>query len=165
LSALKAVEMGVVTPAVELIVETNTFHSGVGFESGGFSGAHSVHNGLSLLPETRGSMHGEIVNFGILFQMVLENRPDVEMDEFIEFSLPLGLPVTLEDIGLKNLKEEQLHTVAQAVVAPEESIHWMPFPVTAEMVAGAIVGADAYGRAYLSAREARLVGPHRDYAR
>jgi len=161
LSALKAVEMGAVTPAVELIVETNTFHSGVGFESGGFSGAHSVHNGLTLLHETKGSMHGELVNFGVLVQLVLENKPDVELDEYIEFSLPLGLPVTLEQIGLKNLKEEQLNTVARAVVAEGESIHWMPFPVTAEMVAGAIVGADAYAREYLSGREARLSGRNR----
>ncbi len=165
LSALKAVERGVVTPAVELIVETNTFHSGVGFESGGFSGAHSVHNGLTLLPETKKSMHGEIVNFGVLVQLILEKKPDVELDEFIEFSLPLGLPVTLEQIGLSNLEGKKLHTVAQAVVANGESIHWMPFPVTAEMVAGAIIGADAYAREYLSGRESRLSGPSRPYAK
>jgi glycerol dehydrogenase len=165
LSAMKAVEMGAVTPAVELIVETNTFHSGVGFESGGFSGAHAIHNGLSLLPETHSAMHGEKVNFGVLVQMVLERRPDVEMDEFIEFSVPIGLPVTLEEIGLKSLDEKQLQIVAQGAVAEGESIHWMPFPVTAEMVAGAIVGADAYARAYLSARKAGLVGEHRQYAK
>jgi len=153
LSAMKAAEAGVVTPALEVIVEINTFHSGVGFESGGFSGAHSVHNGLTVLPKTHGAMHGEKVNFGVLAQMVLENRPDVEMDEFIEFSLPLGLPVTLAGIGLDDPSEEDLQAASRAAVAEGESVHWMPFPVTEEMVLGATVGADAYARAYLERRE------------
>jgi glycerol dehydrogenase len=152
-SALRAAEVGVVTPALEIIVETNTFHSGVGFESGGFSGAHSVHNGLTVLPQTHSAMHGEKVNFGILCQLVLENRPDFELDEFIEFSLPLGLPVTLEGIGAEDLSDEDLHKVAETTVAEGESIHWMPFPVTAEMVAGAILGSDAYAKGYIGERE------------
>lgn len=165
LAAFKAVEAHVVTPAVELIVETNTFHSGVGFESGGFSGAHSVHNGITLLPESHVAMHGEIVNFGVLVQLTLEGRPDADLDEFIEFSLPLGLPVTLEQIGLKGLSEEKLRIVSEAATAPNESIHWMPFKVDADMVAAAIIGTDAYVRAYLEARESSLSAPNRPHIR
>lgn len=165
LSAMKACEAGAITRSLDLIVETNTFHSGVGFESGGFSGAHAVHNGITLLPESHKSMHGEIVNFGVLVQLVLEGRPDVDMDEFIEFSLPLGLPVCLEDIGLKDLTEEKLQLISEAATGPDESIHWMPFPVDADMVAGAIIGADAYVREYLNGRESCLSAPSRAYAR
>lgn len=165
LSALKAVEAGAITPALELIVETNTFHSGVGFESGGFSGAHAIHNGITLLPESHVAMHGEIVNFGVLVQLTLEGRPDADLDEFIEFSLPLGLPVTLEQIGLGSLDEEKLRVICEAATAPTESIHWMPFPVDAEMVAGALVGTDAYVRAYLKNRGPGLSAPNRSYIR
>jgi glycerol dehydrogenase len=164
LSALKAIEQNVVTPSVDLIIETNTFHSGVGFESGGFSGAHAIHNGITLMPESHVAMHGEIVNFGVLAQLILEGRPDVDLDEFIEFSLPLGLPVTLGQIGLKDMNPTQLQQIAEAAVAPGESIHWMPFPVDAAMVAAAIVGADAYAREYLQGREGRLSAPRRLYA-
>lgn len=165
LGALKAVEAQTITPALELIVETNTFHSGVGFESGGFSGAHAVHNGITLLPESHVAMHGEIVNFGILVQLVLEQRPDVDLDELIEFSLPLGLPVTLEQIGLSGLNGEKLRIISEAATAPNESIHSMPFPIDAEMVAGAIIGADAYAREYLAGRSVRMSAPNREYAR
>ncbi len=165
LSALKAVEAHAVTPALELIVETNTFHSGVGFESGGFSGAHAIHNGITRLPESHVAMHGEIVNFGVLVQLTLEGRRDADLDEFIEFSLPLGLPVTLEQIGLKGITEEKLHIVAEAATAPGESIHWMPFKVDANMVAAAIVGTDAYAREYLAGRESRLSAPRRPQIR
>lgn len=165
LAALKACEVGAVTPALDLIVETNTFHSGVGFESGGFSGAHSVHNGITRLAESHVAMHGEIVNFGVLTQLVLEGRPDADLDEFIEFSLPLGLPVTLAEIGLKDLGEEKLRLVSEAAVDPAESIHWMPFKVDASMVAGAIMGADAYAREYLKGRQGALSAPNRAYIR
>lgn len=165
LAALKACAARAITPAVDLIVETNTFHSGVGFESGGFSAAHSVHNGITRLSESHVAMHGEIVNFGVLTQLVLEGRPDADLDEFIEFSLPLGLPVTLGQIGLKELGEEKLRAISEAAVDPAESIHWMPFKVDADMVAGAITGADAYARAYLEGRAGALSAPNRAYIR
>ncbi|MDU3888339.1 MAG: glycerol dehydrogenase, partial [Serratia liquefaciens] len=40
-----AVEAGVVTEAVERIIEANTYLSGIGFESSGLAGAHAIHNG------------------------------------------------------------------------------------------------------------------------
>jgi glycerol dehydrogenase len=39
--------------------------------------------------------------------------------------------------------------VAEAAVQPEETIHNMPFPVTAEMVRDAILAVDAIGNALL----------------
>lgn len=147
-AAIRAVKANAVTPAVEVIIETNTYHSGIGFESGGFSGAHSVHNGLTALPETHSMMHGEKVSFGLLVQMILENRTARELDEYIEFAAEVGLPVTLAGINVQDLSEERLQKTAELVVKEGETIHWMPFPVTQDMVAGAIVGADAYARAF-----------------
>lgn len=149
-AAIRAVGANAVTPAVEVIIETNTYHSGIGFESGGFSGAHSIHNALNAaLPETHSMMHGEKVSFGLLVQLILENRTTQELDEYIEFAAEVGLPVTLADVNVKDLSEESLRKTAELAVHEDETIHWMPFPVTADMVAGAIVGADAYARAYL----------------
>jgi glycerol dehydrogenase len=42
----------VCTPAVENIIEANTFLSGVGFESGGIAGAHAIPNGFTAIEET-----------------------------------------------------------------------------------------------------------------
>lgn len=154
-AAIRAVEANAVTPAVDVIIETNTYHSGIGFESGGFSGAHSIHNGLTALPETHSMMHGEKVSFGLLVQLVLENRPVRELDEYLDFALQVGLPVTLSDINVKGLGEEDLQRVAELATKEGETIHWMPFPVTAEMVAGAIMGADAYAQAYMGEKGLR----------
>ncbi len=48
LAARHAVEHGVVTPALERVIEANTLLSGLGFESGGLAAAHSIHNGLTV---------------------------------------------------------------------------------------------------------------------
>jgi glycerol dehydrogenase len=151
-SALRAAAVHALTPAVELVIEVNTLHSGLGFESGGFSGAHAIHNGLTMIPQTHEALHGEKVNFGVLSQMVLERRADRELDEFIEISRVLGLPVTLADVGVGSggLTEDELRKISERTCVPGEGIHQLPFPVTAGMVAGAIQAADAYARAYLA---------------
>jgi len=64
---------GTVSQAVENIIEANTLLSGIGFESGGLAAAHVIHNGLTVLPETHDTYHGEKVAFGVLVQLVLEN--------------------------------------------------------------------------------------------
>ena len=46
-------ENRVVTPALEHIVEANTLLSGLGFESGGLAASHAIHNGLTVLEQTR----------------------------------------------------------------------------------------------------------------
>ena len=73
LKAKAAAESGVSTKALENIVEANTYLSGIGFESSGLAAAHAIHNGLTVLNETHGLLHGEKVTFGLICQLVLEN--------------------------------------------------------------------------------------------
>lgn len=143
--AKAACDNNVVTPALEDIIEANILLSGLGFESGGLAGAHAIHDGLTVLEGTHKMFHGEKVAFGTLVQLVLENAPQEEIDEVIDFCLSVGLPVCLEDIGVDSLTDEELMAVANKACIPEESIHSMPFPVTAKQVAAAILVADKLG--------------------
>jgi glycerol dehydrogenase len=145
-AAKLAVENGVATEAVEKIVEANTLLSGLGFESAGLAASHAVHNGLTVLEETHDSYHGEKVAFGVLTQLVLENRAPEEIDELLCFLVSVGLPVTLEDIGITEPTKEKLMKVAQATCAPGETIHNHAMPITVDAVYAAIVAADALGR-------------------
>src|SRR5699024_12418424 len=73
--AYESVKAKVVTPALEYIVEANTLLSGLGFESGGLSAAHAVHNGFTALDgDIHKLSHGEKVAFGTLVQLALEDR-------------------------------------------------------------------------------------------
>lgn len=148
-AALAAHAEGTLAPAFERIVEANTLLSGLGFESVGLAAAHAVHNGLSVAPGCHGALHGEKVAFGTLTQLVLEQAGDGEIRAVIEFCVSVGLPVTLAQIGLADVDGALLRRMAQRAVQPDESTHNEPFPVTAEMVARAIIAADAAGRGHI----------------
>ena len=152
IKAKAACEANMVTPALENIIETNILLSGLGFESGGLAAAHAIHDGLTILPGTHKFFHGEKVAFGTLAQLVLENAPTEEINEVLNFCYEVGLPMCLADIGVDTITEEELREVAEKTCIPEESVYAMPFPVTPESVAAAVIAADKLGQAYKASR-------------
>lgn len=146
LKAKEASDLNVVTPALENIIEANILLSGLGFESGGLAAVHAIHDGLTVLHEAHGATHGEKVAFSVICQLVLENAPTQELEEVLTFANSIGLPVCLEDLGVKHITDEQLTGVAEKACIPEESIHSMPFPIDVDSVKSAIMVADAIGR-------------------
>lgn len=148
--ALSAVRTQVVTPALERLVEANTLLSGLGFESSGLAAAHAVHNGLTAAHATHPFLHGEKVAYGLLVQLVLEGKPRRVVEEVLGFATQVGLPITLADIGLADAPRELCRQVAERATAPGETIHNEPFEVRSDMVADALLAADALGRAWKS---------------
>lgn len=144
-AAIDSMNSGSITPALERIIEANTLLSGLGFESAGLAAAHSIHNGLTIAPEVRRFYHGEKVAFGTLAQLVLEKAPTDEIQQVLGFCKKVGLPVTLGAIGLPEASAELILKIAERSVIAGESIHNMPFPVTAELVAKAIHDANVMG--------------------
>jgi len=152
LPALDAVRDNLVTPALEKLVEANTLLSGLGFESGGLAAAHAIHNGLTAAPQTHGLTHGQKVNIGSLTQLVLEGAPRTEVEDFIEFTTLVGLPTTLTEIGLSLDDEKELRAIATASTLPGETIHNMPFVVTADDVLDALKSIEGLSRSVRAAR-------------
>ncbi|CAD5896657.1 Glycerol dehydrogenase [Carnobacterium maltaromaticum] len=148
INAKIACDNNLVTPALENIVETNILLSGLGFESAGLAAIHAVHDGLTALEGTHHYFHGEKVAFSAIVQLVLENAPTEELYEVLDFSLSIGLPVCLADIGVESISYEEALAVAEKACIPEESIHSMPFPITVEAVASALLAADKIGANY-----------------
>ena len=76
--ALLAVQEGNKTHAflkvVDVIVMTSGMVGGFGEKYGRISGAHSVHNGLTVLEEVHHVLHGDKVAYGILAQLALFRR-------------------------------------------------------------------------------------------
>ncbi|MGF1727622.1 glycerol dehydrogenase [Photobacterium nomapromontoriensis] len=140
-----AVENGVSTKAVENIIEANTYLSGIGFESSGLAGAHAIHNGLTKLEECHHLLHGEKVAFGTLVQLVLENADYEEIQQVLGFCRSVGLPTNLHQMGVETINNDKLMEVAQAACAEGETIHNMPFEVTAQAVFSAMLTAHHLG--------------------
>ncbi|NFG39673.1 glycerol dehydrogenase [Clostridium botulinum] len=143
-----ASDCNLVTQSLENVIEANILLSGIGFESGGLAGAHAIHDGLTTLEGTHKYFHGEKVAFGTITQLVLENAPKEELNEVLDFCLEVGLPVCLSDIGVDTITEDELMEVAKKACIEEESVHSMPFPITVEAVAAAIIAADKIGKDY-----------------
>ncbi len=156
--AMVACEQNSVTAAFEKIVETNILLSGLGFESAGLAGAHAMHDGLTVVHDIHlNNFHGEVVAFGTICQLVLENAPEEELYEVLDFCESVGLPICLQDlmtdrktgaVKRTSLTEEEYKAVAAKTCIPDESIHNMPFAVTEDMIVACIKTADALGRAY-----------------
>lgn len=138
-----AAKGGRLTGAVENIIEANTLLSGLGFENCGVSGAHGIHDALTVLEPTHHFLHGEKVAFGILCLLVLENRPPEEFDAAAAFCRDIGLPTTLADLGLTDLSAADMARVGQAAMLPTNVIHSVPVELTATAIADAIFTASA----------------------
>ncbi|EOU9560465.1 glycerol dehydrogenase [Cronobacter dublinensis] len=147
--AMLAAEQHVVTPALERIIEANTYLSGVGFESGGLAAAHAIHNGLTAIPDAHHYYHGEKVAFGTLTQLVLENAPSEEIETVAALCHSVGLPITLAQLDIKEDVQTKLRLVAQAACAEGETIHNMPGDVSPDQVYAALLVADQYGQRFL----------------
>lgn len=143
-----AIQNNVVTPAVEKAVEATTYLSGVGAANSGLAAAHSIYNGFTVLEECEKTMHGEIVAFGTVVQLVLEDSPLEEIEEVMEFCLSVGLPITLEGIGVDPENKEHIMKAAVAACAEGETIHNMLGDVTPEQLFEAFIATDSLAREY-----------------
>jgi len=142
-----ACEDNLVSPALEYIVEANTLLSGLGFESGGLSTAHGIHDCLCNLEGTHAYYHGEKVAFGTLAGLFLEARPQPLIDEVYAFCRSVGLPTTLAQIGLADVTDRELVAAIQPVFDNKQSyLHNVRFDLTPEGIIEAIRMADAFGR-------------------
>ena len=145
LKAMASAEKGVVTKAFENVVEANTLLSGIGFESAGLAAAHAIHNGFTALTgDIHHLTHGEKVAYGTLTQLFLEDRPTEEIDKYIHFYQKINMPTTLEEIHLADASYDDLLAIGKQATMPDETMSEMPFEVTPEMVAQALIAVDSY---------------------
>lgn len=136
------------TKALENIIEANTYLSGIGFESSGLAAAHAIHNGFTVIKECHELYHGEKVAFGTLVQLILENSSSEEIEEVIDFCIELGLPITLSDLGIKEINKDDIMKAAEVSCDKNDTMGNMPFKVTKEDVYAAILTADELGKMY-----------------
>ncbi len=107
--------------------------------------AHAVHNGLTHIPSAHNALHGEKVAYGILVQLRLEemlhnNQLAVSArKQLLEFYSSIGLPKTLEDLGLGNISLSQLRQSAEVACQTNSDIHRLPFVVSPEQLIAAMV--------------------------
>ncbi|MCE7505481.1 glycerol dehydrogenase [Polynucleobacter sp. IMCC30063] len=105
--------------AVERATEASVLLSGLGFESAGLSLAHALTRGFTAHPIMTKFLHGEIVAFGSIVQLIAENRSSTEIKTHAKFCQSLGLPVSFKDFGVEGLNPLELEDIAsKTMMAP-----------------------------------------------
>ncbi|WP_107670590.1 iron-containing alcohol dehydrogenase family protein [Cyanothece sp. BG0011] len=107
--------------------------------------AHAVHNGLTHIPAAHDALHGEKVAYGILVQLRLEEiiqgnqLAASSRQQLLKFYEEIGLPRSLEDLGLSQVTLEELRHAAVVTCDPKSDIHRLPFKVSPEQLLSAMV--------------------------
>lgn len=136
-AALAAAEQGRVTPALEATVEATVLMSGLGFENGGLSLAHSLTRGLVKARDARNAIHGAHVAWGLLVQLAAEGRSAAFIDDLAGFYADIGLPCRLADLGMREASESEIDEIARwTMTAPH--LANLTVPLTHGLIAQAI---------------------------
>ncbi len=149
--AKAAASQGLVTEALEKVIEANIFLSGLGFENNGLAAAHGLTRGFTRIQKgNHVKLHGEIVAFGLLVQFILEKRPLIFIDEMYVFYHRIGLPYCLAHLGLKDSLGEEIFTIARYSCMEGSPIHNMSEPINEKILSQALIEADRIGRSWES---------------
>lgn len=152
--AIISTQQGIVTQALDNVIEANTLLSGLGFENGGLAAAHAIQDGFTAIHgDIHKLTHGEKVAFGTLAQLVLQGASHEEIERYLTFYVTVGLPVTLEQVHLDNLSDEDFEKIGKKAVDPSETMSNMPFEVSAEMVINSMKAASAIAHNFMDTHD------------
>ena len=107
--------------------------------------AHPIHNGITQLLFSNKSLHGEIVGFGLLVQLHIEeihsnNKLAKQARlQLIDFLKKLNLPTTLDSLGLKEVSTKNIKKICEFACQENSEIHSLPFSVNQSIIFDAII--------------------------
>jgi glycerol dehydrogenase len=141
-SALQALREKRPCQEFEQVVEATILLSGLAFENGGLSIAHSLTRGFSTVPELARALHGEQVAFGLLVQLTLEGRPAPFIDDMLAFYGRIGLPRTLAALGSKQDCASVAAAIARQTWERAPYVRHLVRPVDAARIEQALIEVD-----------------------
>ncbi|MCV3767772.1 glycerol dehydrogenase [Rhizobium sp. TRM95796] len=135
-TAMVDLDAGRMTQALEDTIEATILMSGLGFENGGLSLAHSLTRGLVKARGAKDAIHGQHVAWGALVQLAAEGRRG-ELQSLVAFNGSIGLATSLGDLGMSEPTKAEIEDLARwTMTAPH--LGNMPNPVSVETIMLAI---------------------------
>ncbi|WP_374285335.1 iron-containing alcohol dehydrogenase family protein [Lactococcus sp.] len=140
-ASIEALDSQELTPAYAKIVDTVIALSGTvgGFAAqyGRTSGAHALHDGMSVLTETHEILHGHKVAYSVLV-MLAYGHDLAEIDHLIPFYQACGLPISLADMDLAGFELEKWRPVAEFAAGKGRGYDLVDAEVSADKILTAI---------------------------
>lgn len=136
-AAVAACKRKEVTPELEAVIEAAVLMSGLGFENGGLSLAHSLTRGIVKTRDAMDAIHGYQIAWALLAQWAAEERSDQDILDLMAFYREIGLPASLPELGMRNPTAREIDQMAEwTMVAPH--LANLDRPVDPAMLAAAI---------------------------
>ncbi len=143
-AGVAAAKRGEVTPDLEAVVEATLLMSGLGFENGGLSLAHSLTRGLVKVRGARDAPHGDQIAWALLVQLAAEGRSDDFILDVVGFYRELGLPVALAALGMPDATSQEIAEIADwTMTAPH--LRNLAVAVAADTLAASIHRVEGLG--------------------
>lgn len=140
-AAVESAKKHQVSHAVQQIIDTIFIASG---EVGGLAdrfgrsvGAHAFFNASTFFPATKTILHGTSVAYGILVQLMIEQKKN-EIDQLFELYKQINLPYTLESLNLSAKRTDELIQIAVQMVKPGSRLLDLPQDLNETVVFRAI---------------------------
>ncbi len=115
LAAKRSVEKGELTAPVERVITACVLLSTLVWENGGLAGAHSIANVLTDAGLAARNLHGELVAFGLLVLLRLQELGDAHR-ELHSFYGQIGLPRSLGELGVPAGDGEAVNRICKGVL-------------------------------------------------
>ena len=103
--------------------------------------AHIFFDAACLIPREGEYLHGEVVSFGVMVLHAYDDN-EAELEKIARFNQSLGLPITLEDVGLKPEDLDEMMTFVPETTEYKRSSK----TISIEKIKAAALKADAFGR-------------------
>ncbi len=128
---------------IDHIILTAGLVGGIGGAACRAVAAHAINNGFTVLPDRYQKMlHGEVVGFGNIVQMVLDNEREEDILELLKLYKELKAPIGLSDLGFGDISEKEMERVINKSLYKEDTMWNLPYKVDFEKVKIAIAKAE-----------------------
>lgn len=145
--AVRAAQEKTVTKEYEWVCHAVTRYTGPQLAVATAFYSHILDEALIDIPALKGVMHGMLVGYGVLPEMVAFGTPD-EMYPWIDLFAEIGIPVTLDQLGIGDISYDDLlgycENATNKIMASRAVVRW-----TAKEMANAVFEADLLASEYL----------------
>ena len=122
----EAVQSVIVSPGLVSLLVREEFNGAL---------AHSLYYAMEDLPQIKACLHGDVVAWGTLVQLMMDNQED-KAKEVLHLLNRLKTPVTLQEMGLHTASPAFLAAIAHVPDQPD--MRHLPYTVTGQMVLDAV---------------------------
>ena len=113
---------------------------GIGGSKCRTAAAHPIHNGLTQIKSSKLSLHGEIVGFGIIIQLYLEELYSGSQlakhakKQLIKFLKELNLPTTINSLGLEGITSDEIKEVYDFICSNHSDVKELPLNIDKDLL-------------------------------